>query len=268
MIARTTQDEDQVERGCAGRLRAEEGRDRRDAHPAPGAQRRSLRLQPRRGHLGPCRHASSTTPSCSSGSPTWPSTRASTPHSRPISRLRPARLQPPGLGLVGGRSVLSGDGDHPMTSTTDLSKKQLAHHPVGARRRAAQPRQQGRGPARDRPQRHSGLGLTTDDVLAAAPGLLDGRMSPRRLPGRAARPGRRTPVPATDAPQGAPDGAGGATPRRAGAAGADASPAQAARRAPAAAKRKAKAKAQGEAPSRPRLHRPTSPRPAPAPSRR
>ncbi len=27
--------------------------------------------------------ASGTTPSCSSGSPTWPSTRASTPHSRP-----------------------------------------------------------------------------------------------------------------------------------------------------------------------------------------
>ena len=33
-----------------------------------------------------------------------PSTRASTPHSRPISRPRPARLQPPGLGLVGERS--------------------------------------------------------------------------------------------------------------------------------------------------------------------
>jgi hypothetical protein len=45
-----------------------------------------------------------TTPSCSSASPTKPSTKASTPSSRStISRPRPDRVCPAGLGVVGGR---------------------------------------------------------------------------------------------------------------------------------------------------------------------
>ena len=36
----------EVERGGARRLRLQEGRDRHDAYPSPGAQRRPLRLRP------------------------------------------------------------------------------------------------------------------------------------------------------------------------------------------------------------------------------
>ena len=204
---------------------------------------------------------SGTTPSCSSASPTAPSTRASTPHSRPISRPRPARLQPPGLGLVGGRSVLSGDGDHPMTSHRP-QQEAARDHPVGARRRAAQPRQPGRGPAGDRPRRPA-VRLSTDDVLAAAPGLLDGRLSPADFRVELHELGSM-PVAATEAPQSAPEAqeevTAGQEPQP------PTEPAQATE-APAAGKRKAKAKA-AKLQSRPRPHRPTSPRPAPAPSRR
>ena len=72
--------------------------------------------------------------------------------------------------------MLSGDGDHPMT-TTDLSKKQLAtilsaldDAPRSPANKGEALRAIGRSAKR--------FGLTTDDVLAAAPGLLDGRMSP------------------------------------------------------------------------------------------
>ena len=102
--------------------------------------------------------------------------------------------------------MLSGDGDHPMTSTTDLSKKQLAtilsaldDAPRSPANKGEALRAIGRSAAR--------FGLSTDDVLAAAPGLLDGRMSPADFRVELHDQGG-APVPATDAPQGAPDGAG------------------------------------------------------------
>ena len=156
--------------------------------------------------------------------------------------------------------MLSADGDHPMTSTTDLSKKQLAtilsaldDAPRNPANRGEALRAIGRSAKR--------FGLSTEDVLAAAPGLLDGRMSPADFRVELHDLGG-APVPATDAPQGAPEaqeGDGGLRSRRRRRAGTG-------RRGAAAAKRKAKAKA-AKAPSRPRPHRPTSPRPAPAPSR-
>ena len=72
--------------------------------------------------------------------------------------------------------MLSGNGDHPMTSTTDFSKKQLAtilsaldDAPRSPANKGEALRAIGRSAAR--------LGLTTDEVFAAAPGLLDGRLS-------------------------------------------------------------------------------------------
>ena len=107
----------------------------------------------------------------------------------PISRPRPARLHPPGLGVVGERSCSPADGDHPMTNHRP-QQEAARHHPVGARRRAAQPGQQGRGPARDRPQRqavrpHHRRRPRRRARPARRP------HEPGRLPGRAARPGRR-----------------------------------------------------------------------------
>jgi hypothetical protein len=71
--------------------------------------------------------------------------------------------------------MLSGDGDDPMT-TTDLSKKQLAtilsaldDAPRSPANKGEALRAIGRSAKR--------VGLTTDDVLAAAPGLIDGRLS-------------------------------------------------------------------------------------------
>ena len=55
------------------------------------------------------------------------------------------------------------------------------------------------------------FGLTTDDVLAAAPGLLDGRMSPADFRVEL-HDQDSAPVPATDAPQGAPGAQEEATP--------------------------------------------------------
>jgi hypothetical protein len=134
--------------------------------------------------------------------------------------------------------VLSGDGDDLMT-TTKLSKKQLAtilsaldDAPRSPANKGEALRAIGRSAQR--------FGLTTDDVLAAAPGLLDGRMSPldfrvalHDLGGGAS--------PATDAPQAAPeaqegDAAGRQQPQL------PTEPVQAAV-APAAAKRKAKTQA-------------------------
>jgi hypothetical protein len=72
--------------------------------------------------------------------------------------------------------MLSSDGDHPMT-TTDFSKKQLAtilsaldDAPRSPANKGEALRAIGRSTRR--------FGLTTDDVLAAAPGLLEGRLSP------------------------------------------------------------------------------------------
>ena len=171
--------------------------------------------------------------------------------------------------------MLSGDGDHPMT-TTDLSKKQLAtilsaldDAPRSPANKGEALRAIGRSAQR--------FGLTTDDVLAAAPGLLDGRMSPADFRVELHDQGS-TPVPATEAPQGALTAQderyrGGARRARTGRSGARHAGARcrACSRRPAgqAAKRKAKAKpakAKAAKPE-PRPHRPTSPRPAPAPSR-
>jgi Protein of unknown function (DUF3489) len=123
--------------------------------------------------------------------------------------------------------------------TTDLSKKQLAtilsaldDAPRSPANRGEALRAIGRSAKR--------FGLTTDDVLAAAPGLIDGRMSPVDFRVELHDQGDGTPVPVTDAPQDAPDaeeaGTAGQEPQ------APTEPAQAAQ-APAAAKRKAKAKA-------------------------
>ena len=72
--------------------------------------------------------------------------------------------------------MLSYDGDHLMTATTDFSKKQLAtilsaldDAPRSPANKGEALRAIGRSAQR--------FGLTTDDVLAAAPGLLDGRLS-------------------------------------------------------------------------------------------
>ncbi len=99
--------------------------------------------------------------------------------------------------------MLSGDGDDPMT-TTDLSKKQLAtilsaldDTPRNPANRGEALRAIGRSAQR--------FSLTTDDVLAAAAGLLDGRMSPADFRVELHGQGDGTPVPGTDAPQGAPD---------------------------------------------------------------
>ena len=149
-------------------------------------------------------------------------------------------------------------------TTTDLSKKQLAtilsaldDAPRSPANKGEALRAIGRSAKR--------FGLTTDDVLAAAPGLLDGRMSPAEFRVELHDQGS-APVPATDAPQGAPEAQEGDAAAQEPQAPTE--PAQAARR-PQRAKRKAKPKAQAapRQPSRPRPHRPTSPRPAPAPSR-
>jgi Protein of unknown function (DUF3489) len=98
--------------------------------------------------------------------------------------------------------MLSGDGDDPMTST-DLSKKQLAtilsaldDAPRSPANRGEALRAIGRSAIR--------FGLSTDDVLAAASGLLDGRLSPADFRVELHDQGS-APVPATEAPQGAPE---------------------------------------------------------------
>jgi hypothetical protein len=138
----------------------------------------------------------------SSGSPTAPSTRATTPNSR--SDLPPTPRAAPAAGARARRRaiMLSGDGDDPMT-TTDLSKKQLAtilsaldDAPRSPAKKGDALRAIGRSAQR--------FGLTPDDVLAAAPGLLDGRMSPADFRVELQDQGG-APDPVTDAPQGAPD---------------------------------------------------------------
>ena len=125
-----------------------------------------------------------------------------------------------------------------MTSTTDLSKKQLAtilsaldDAPRNPANKGEALRAIGRSAQR--------FGLTTDDVLAAAPGLLDGRMSPADFRVELHDLGG-APSPATDAPQAAPEAqegdAAGQEPQL------PTEPVQAAA-APTAAKRKAKTQA-------------------------
>jgi Protein of unknown function (DUF3489) len=104
--------------------------------------------------------------------------------------------------------MLSGDGDDPMTST-DLSKKQLAtilsaldDAPRSPANKGEALRAIGRSATR--------FGLATDDVLAAAPGLLDGRMSPADFRVELHDQGD-APDPATKAPQAAPEAQEGHT---------------------------------------------------------
>jgi hypothetical protein len=90
-----------------------------------------------------------------------------------------------------------------MTSTTDFSKKQLAtilsaldDAPRSPANKGEALRAIGRSAQR--------FGLTTDDVLAAAPGLLDGRLSAADFRVELHDLGGSATVPATDAPQGTP----------------------------------------------------------------
>jgi Protein of unknown function (DUF3489) len=138
--------------------------------------------------------------------------------------------------------MLSTDGDHPMTST-DLSKKQLATILSALDDAPRSPANKGealRAIGRSAPR----FGLTAEDVVAAAPGLLDGRMSPADFRVELHDLGS-APVAATETPQTAPEAQEEAT------AGqepqAPTRPSQAAK-APAAGKRKAKA---AEEPAKP-----------------
>jgi hypothetical protein len=155
--------------------------------------------------------------------------------------------------------LLSANGDHPMT--TDLSKKQLTtilsaldDAPRSPANKGEALRAIGRSAGR--------FGLTADDVLAAAPGLLDGRMSAADFRAELHDLGR-APVPATEASQSAPDAHDG-----------DAAGAGSRRRRPSRHRRPRRPQRASAGPrlpslqSRSRLHRPTSPRRAPAPSRR
>jgi hypothetical protein len=90
-----------------------------------------------------------------------------------------------------------------MTSTTDFSKKQLAtilsvldDAPRSPANKGEALRAIGRSAAR--------FGLSTDDVLAGAPGLLDGRLSPAEFRAELQDQGG-APAPATEAPQTTPE---------------------------------------------------------------
>ena len=132
MSPRIAEADRQVERGCAGRLRLQEGRDRHDAYSAPGAQRRSLRLQPRRDHLGPCRHAWLLRRAARSASPTAPSTRASTPSSRP-DLPPPPRAAPAAGARARRRAMMLSDR---RRSSHDQAQQDPARHPQRRRRSA------------------------------------------------------------------------------------------------------------------------------------
>jgi nucleoid-associated protein YgaU len=142
--------------------------------------------------------------------------------------------------------MLSSNGDYPMTSTTDFSKKRLTtilsaldDAPRSPANKGEALRAIGRSARR--------FGLTAEDVLAAAPGLLDGRLSPADFRVELHDLGS-APVQATAAPQGTPEAQDEAT------AGQEpqppAEPAQATE-APAASKRKAKARAKAAKSAKP-----------------
>jgi hypothetical protein len=135
-----------------------------------------------------------------------------------------------------------------MTNTTEFSKKQLAiilsaldDAPRSPANKGEALRAIGRSAER--------FGLSTDDVLAAAPGLLDGRLSPVEFRAELHDAEESSPGPVTDAPEGGPEaqdgGPTGQEPQ------ALTEPAHAAE-APAAAKRKAKA-------ARPKAAKPAKP---------
>jgi hypothetical protein len=128
-------------------------------------------------------------------------------------------------------------------TTEDLSKTQLAtilsaldDAPRNPANRGEALRAIGRSAQR--------FGLSAEDVLAAAPGLLDGRMSPADFRVELHDLDGSAPVPATDAPQGAADGQDGGT---AGEEPQAPSEAAQAAEAPAVAKGKAKGRAQAKA---------------------
>jgi hypothetical protein len=105
--------------------------------------------------------------------------------------------------------VLSADGDHPMTATTDLSKKQLAIILSALDDAPRSPANRGEA-LRAISRSAQRFGLSTDDVLAAAPGLLDGRLSPADFRVELHDQGN-APVPATEAPQDGPGAQEGGT---------------------------------------------------------
>ena len=163
-------------------------------------------------------------------------------------------------------------------TTTDFSKKQLAtilsaldDAPRNPANKGEALRAIGRSAKR--------FGLTADDILGAAPGLLDGRMSPAEFRAALQDPDEPSPVHVTpqDAPGAQEGGPAGEEPQP------PTAPAQAAEAPgtegqaepsesdtmakPARSKAKANA-ARRTQPSGARPRRPTSPRRAPAPSRR
>jgi hypothetical protein len=121
-------------------------------------------------------------------------------------------------------------------TTTDLSKKQLATILSALDDAPRSPANKGEA-LRAISRSAQRFGLTTDDVLAAAPGLLDGRLSPADFRVELHDQGS-APTAAADAPQDAPEAQEGET------AGAEPhAPTEQAAQAPAASKRKAKARA-------------------------
>ena len=133
-----------------------------------------------------------------------------------------------------------------MTTTTDPSKKQLATILSALDDAPRNPANRGEALRAIARSAHR-FGLTTDDVLAAAAGLLDGRMSAAEFRTELHDHGG-APAPATDAPEGAPEAQEGGT------AGQEPeAPAPAAQAAPEAqpARRKARAKGAAKAKAKP-----------------
>jgi hypothetical protein len=119
---------------------------------------------------------SPTTPTSSRRSPTWPSTRASTPAETRPGPPPPRAAPQPGLGLVGAARVRPDDPETP-TMPTNLSKTELATILSALDGQPRNPANRDKALAAIE-RRAAALGLTTDEILDAAPGLLDGRLSP------------------------------------------------------------------------------------------
>jgi hypothetical protein len=122
-------------------------------------------------------------------------------------------------------------------TTTDLSKKQLTTILSALDDASRNPANKGEA-LRAIGRSAQRFGLTAEDVLAAAPGLLDGRMSPADFRVELHDQGAGTPAAVTEAPQAAPDAQDADTAPQAPQASSE--PAQAAE-APATASRKARA---------------------------
>ena len=153
-----------------------------------------------------------------------------------------------------------------MTSTTDFSMKQLAtilsaldDAPRSPANKGEALRAIGRSAQR--------FGLTTDDILAAAPGLLDGRLSPADFrvelhdfagPDQTADDGQQGPTAGQGDAEGGLPAPSRPSPHRRRRRPRRPSPLRKLPHPPSARPRR---------PSRARLPRPRSPRPAPAPSR-